>query len=170
MTIKFKYVEKVGEARPASRFDRARVMSGAPFLWHRWAPGPVYRLCVVQIMAIKGPSEITVRCFNQNAQLVGPAFDVELDDWAQTWSAAPSTVLPLPANEELGDDSCAVLCLSDAVIAQNQLAGVSFAKFPYAEDIDGLVATLNALRMHVSDDVFQNVLASNGIDMTELAA
>jgi hypothetical protein len=159
-------VEKAVQAFPTTRFAASYVTGPqAIFKWHYDAkPKPVYRICLVQITAIASTDQVTVRCFTQDGTL-GPAMDVNLADWNHAWRTAPSTIDPVPATVgELGTDSCALLCLSDAVLKRYIDPDlVAFAKYPFGEDAlvlqnAKLLAAIAALRIEVDSEFFKKTL------------
>ena len=171
MSIEFPFVEHATDATPQQRFRPARVTSGQPFRWHRWAtPAPAYWLCLVQIVGIEGPDQIRVQCFDRDGHLTGAPFDVNLADRDHAWRTAPSTLNPWPATMAgLGQDTCAVLCLTERLLRSASLFDiVPFVKYPYGEaaaeqENTNLRAALKALRAIVGQAAFDPILAQNGV-------
>lgn len=168
-------VIKAINVHPTKRFPPNYVKNHAEFTWHLEAkPEPAYWICLVQITAITSADLITIQCFNHNDAL-GPAISVDLADWTQVWRTAPSTIDPLPATiGELGTDTCAVLCLSDAVLKKlGDPADFAFAKYPYGEDAIRkenmkLLAALTTLRTQVSSEFFKTTIDHLGLGTLSL--
>jgi hypothetical protein len=182
MPIVFHHVDHAIDALPQLRFVPARVTSGQPFRWHRFAaPAPAYWLCLVQIVEIQGADRIRVQCFDHNGVLTGAPFDVNLADRDHAWPTAPSTIAPLPETTAgLGPDACAVLCLTESLLRVNHVFGAAFVKYPYGEqeaeqensrlreaerENTRLRSALSSLRDLVGAAAFDPIATANNVEM-----
>jgi hypothetical protein len=192
MPIKFEDVSNPAKASHLTRFPQSAVNSNATFKWHRFAPPPTYSLCLVKIIDLLGGDKVKIVCFDAEANGSEP-LEIDLADRNQAWHLGPSTIRwpqlapgqlpteteppPLPAKlAELGEATCAVLCLSDAALSKLATPKLyKFVKYPYGEDavtvlmkkIAGLKGALDELRPKVTAQDFDAVLAKFKLNLDQ---
>lgn len=175
MTIRFTPVLSSYLTDPPGRFPPPQ--PDDRFAWWKLAvPSPVYWGCIVQITKITSADLVSVKFFARDATLLPTEVEIDLRDRNQAWRGLPSTIAstlePLPATVgELGTQTCAVLCVSTALLDKEHLTGkVEFIKYPYTEE---LVDENAALRTMVTNQAIALLKARNAglqLQVDELTA